>query len=357
MQRFKGWWPVAAALTAAIGAFAAVDDDGGGGRREAIDGLPVAVPVEVIADAPLVHNASRLLSTDLAGQNGVSRVIGDGFGCDGDSPVRDIHLLLEDDLDAGVLSQLTGDARANLGISQAVGSVQIDGNGSRLEPQTSHVTLSNARGTLQLQLDGGACPTRNLGIADRAGGGLSGTGGLSLVEGTGAYRNATFTDGTWGLGTATAPGADNPWTLDLDGRVAVLRPGLQVEVLDTGWGNLGADYLSRTVSVRYRITNTGPGDSFGTVLTSTSGSTGVTALGPTPQPLGDLLAGDSVEVWVKYRLALVGPPCALLVLNCHFTSTLTVSLPDALDTPATTTRTVAVTAPDLPPPAEAIDVP
>ena len=137
----------------------------------------------------------------------------------------------------------------------------------------------------------------------------------------------------------------------------MLQPGLQVEVLDTGWGRLGADYASRTVSVLYRITNPGPGDSFGTVLTSTSGSTGVTALGPTPQPLGDLLAGDSVDVWVKYRLALLGPPCGLVVLDCDFDSTLTVSLPDALDTPATTTRTVAVTAPDLPPPAEAIDVP
>ena len=147
MGKIRGWWwPLSAAAIAAFGAFTVVDD-GGGGRREALDGLPVAVPVATPAAAPLAHNPSRLLHTGLAGANGTSRVIGDGFGCDGDTPVRDIHLLLEDDLDPGVLSQLSGDAAANLGISQAVGSIQIDGNGSRLEPQTSHVTLANARVT------------------------------------------------------------------------------------------------------------------------------------------------------------------------------------------------------------------
>lgn len=348
MRRFRVWWPVAV-VAAGVGAFA-VADSGGGTDRE-VDALPAVVPLDAAADVALAHNVARPLTAALAGTNAVSRVIGDGLGCDGDTLVRDIHLLLEDDVEPGTFSQLAGDARANLGISETSSS-RLDGPRARLEPATSHVTLGNPRGTLQLQLDGGGCPTRNLSVPDRAGTSLGGTGALALVGGTGAYRDATFDGGTWALATATDPGADGAWSLDLAGQVAVLSPGLDVEVLDASWGHAGVDYLNRTVTVRYRITNPGPGDSFGTVLTGATASPGVTVLGVTPQPLGDLLAGDGVDVVVRYRLALLGPPCNLILLGCDFSTTLVVSTPDALDTPGSQQRTVAVSAPDLPPPVE-----
>ena len=64
-----------------------------------------------------------------------------------------------------------------------------------------------------------------------------------------------------------APGADNPFDLDLDGSLTVRQPTLDVEVAGTFWGNLGLDYVTRRVSVTYRITNTGPGHAFGARLT------------------------------------------------------------------------------------------
>ncbi|MGH9138961.1 MAG: hypothetical protein ACRD0G_18270 [Acidimicrobiales bacterium] len=298
------------------------------------------------ASPPLAWTPAQPLSAALAGTNGVSRALGMGLGCDGDTPVDETHLLLEAPLPGGVLSTLAGTARANLGIeSTTTGRIT-----HRLEPATSHVTLGNERGTLRLRLDGGACPSAN--FETPAGATLAGTGDLLVMGGTGAFRQATFDGGTWSLGTTAEPGADNPWSLDLAGQVAVLAPGLDVTVHDVTWGRLGLDYVSRIVTVAYNVTNPGPGDSYGAVLQSTTSTAGVTPLGPTPQQLGDLLAGDTVQVSVRYQLGLLTGPCQLVLLGCSFPTTLTVTLPDALDVPADRTATVQVTAPNLPPPLE-----
>jgi hypothetical protein len=56
-----------------------------------------------------------------------------------------------------------------------------------------------------------------------------------------------------------------------------------------------------------------------------------------------------VDVTVVYNLGLLSP-CGLIVLDCQFASTLTTTMPDALDVPSTQSASAAVTAPNLPPP-------
>jgi hypothetical protein len=166
----------------------------------------------------------------------------------------------------------------------------------------------------------------------------------------GAYRDATG-NGTFKLDQAdVAPGADNPFRIQLNGSINILTPSLKVEVVGTYWGFLGLDYALRKVTVIYKITNTGPGDAFGVYLTSaTSPTPGITSLGPVPQKLGDLLAGESVTARTRYKLELL-KPCDVVILNCKFTVTLGVNMPDALDRPATYTGSANTQAPTLPPP-------
>jgi hypothetical protein len=105
--------------------------------------------------------------------------------------------------------------------------------------------------------------------------------------------------------------------------------------------------------VVYKITNVGQGDAFNAVLTEASSPTNfVLPLGPTPQNLGDLLAGESTTVSVRYQFALIAGPCKLVILGCQFDTKVSVSMPDALDKATTPppSRTNHVTAPTLPPP-------
>jgi hypothetical protein len=53
---------------------------------------------------------------------------------------------------------------------------------------------------------------------------------------------------------------------------------------------------------------------------------------------------------VRYQLGLL-QPCAAVILACAFATTLTVDLPDALDVPHLSSKTVQVKSPALPPPA------
>ena len=184
-----------------------------------------------------------------------------------------------------------------------------------------------------------------------------GTGTWTVDQGTsasppassGSYRQATGS-GTFALTAQLGPGANNAWSLSLKGQITVLEPTLSVSVVNSYWGNLGLDYAARNVSITYQITNSGPGDAFGSTLSSSSSSTlGVTPLGPTPQALGDLASGASVQATVVYHLGLVGP-CTLVILNCRFATTVTTAMPDALDQPQTLSATAGATAPALPPP-------
>ena len=75
-------------------------------------------------------------------------------------------------------------------------------------------------------------------------------------------------------------------------------------------------------------------------------------LGPVPQNIGDLLAGESTNIAVRYQFTLINGPCKLVILGCQFDTKVSVSMPDALDKADTPppSRTNSVTAPTFPPP-------
>jgi hypothetical protein len=292
------------------------------------------------------------LNESASGANGVGSIVDPGLSCaqGGQGNYRDY--LLSTTVPGGVLSSLPGNLRANLnvqhdGVEPPVGAITDD---AFLLGNTSHATFSNQRGTMQLELSSGTCASPTLPFDGTT---VSGSG-TWVVDPTssgnsGSYRQATGS-GTFTLSAGIAPGAANPWSLGLTGSVNVLQPSLAVSVVNTFWGNLGLDYAARDVSVTYQITNNGPGDSYGDTLVSTApASAGATPLGPTPQTLGDLAAGASTDVTVRYNLGLLAP-CTLVILACTFSSTLTATMPDALDVPTTQTATASVTAPDYPPP-------
>jgi hypothetical protein len=315
--------------------------------------------------------AQPLVLSTLTGTNGVGRMQTTGLDCADGGSGSYRHMDFASPLAPGVLSQIGGNIRGTLdvhhdGQEPPVGPVV---GGSYLQGAQSHVTMSNYRGAVQLLLNGSACttttpasPTYGLAFSPDGhtitAGPISGTFNISADPGAtnGAYRSATG-GGTFTLSAGIAPGADNGWSLALNGNIKILEPAMTATLTNTYWGNLGIDYATRIVSVAYQITNSGTGDAFNTSLISaTSPTPGVTPLGvqeippgPQSEPLGDLLAGQSTTVIVAYQLGLLAP-CALVILNCKFTSVLNVSMPDALDVPGTFTSTFPVTAPNLPPP-------
>jgi hypothetical protein len=226
--------------------------------------------------------------------------------------------------------------------------VYAPGNTAFLQGNESHVSILNQRGSVKLRLISGTCAAPTLTFN---GSNASGAGTIQLDSGTGAYRDIGVT-GTFNIGNAEVnPGGDNALSLSLNGQFTLPDPSLKVEVLRTYWGGLGTDYLTRRVTVQYRITNTGPGDAFGATLQSSSSPTaGVSPLGPTPQPLFDLPSGASQVVQVRYQFSLLTGPCQLILFNCQFNSTLTVNMPDALDGAHVLSATVPAKAPALPPP-------
>ncbi len=259
-------------------------------------------------------------------------------------------------MDRGVFSSLASELRLHLDLHSEDDATRIDpaadppfedtGAGAFLQGEESHASLINDRGTIKLRLTSGTCENPTLDFDGKA---ASGVGDWEIDRGVGSYRGATGS-GRFTLAADVAPGADNPFELTLDGDFEILRPTLEVEVLQTYWGFLGADYLLRQPTVVFRITNSGPGDSFHSKLVNvTSPTSGVKVLGPKTAFLGDLHEGDSELVSVKFQLGLL-KPCALVILGCEFDATLHVNLPDALDRPDTQTDTAHARAPDLPPP-------
>jgi hypothetical protein len=257
------------------------------------------------------------------------------------------------DLAANAFSKLASTSRVHLDLHSDTQRYQnsdgayAPGTTAFLQGSESHASILNQRGSVKVRLVSGTCAAPSLAFD---GSNASGSGTWLVDSGTGAYRDITGS-GTFTLANAEVnPGADNALDLTLDGPFTIPDPSLQLEVVKTYWGGLGTDYLSRRVTVQYRITNAGPGDAFGATLKSTGSPTsGVSPLGPTPQPLFDLPAGASQIVEVRYQLGLIGP-CALVLLGCHFQTSATVDLPDGFDVSHVLTATVATTAPTLPPP-------
>ena len=337
----------------------------------------VVVALASVALVPVVATeaaGAKPLTVQVQGANGVVRSTEPGRTCAEDGKGSYRHFGAESPLPPGALSNLDGDARTTLDVHyDGPAALRRGGPNAFLLGNESHVTLSNQRGTVQILLRKGDCSAAAINFdGDSAATPTPGAWAPADVVGTGAYRGATGS-GTYAFTSEVHPGADNAWSVQLNGNLDVLQPALTAKVEKTYWGNLGLDYLSRVVTVVYRVGNTGAGDSFGAQLTKvTSVNGGVKPCNEPPattntcpnggapsQTLGDLLSCsdaslpatcDSELVTVRYQLNLLGGPCTLVILGCNFSTTLEVGMPDALDTPSTKTVTVPVKAPTLPPP-------
>ncbi|WP_129593289.1 hypothetical protein [Streptomyces sp. C] len=225
---------------------------------------------------------------------------------------------------------LTGSASLNPGVFSSLASqlgvslpFRVGATQAALPEDDARVALSNARGTLTLALKSGTCSSPTLSYDGTT---VTGSGTWTVVPDSApanAYRGASGT-GSFGVAADVTTGSGKPWSLSLTGSVSLLQP--QVAVTRRAyWGGLG-NYLSRTLSVEYRIRNTGPGDAFNVkLLDAPPTSPGITRLGPVPQTVGSIRSGATASVVVRYRV------CGIAVVGCRFTADTQTSLTDALD--------------------------
>jgi len=332
--------------------------------------LPRAAWVALVAFALFVVGApSASAATNPGPPGGISVVAFDGSG-NSSTPGRSCsdgtgaeqgtgaywHYDYGADLAPNSFSKLDSTSRVHLDLHsdtqryQNASGAYAAGSTAFLQGGESHLSILNQRGSVKVRLHSGTCTAPTLAFNGSNASSAPDGGTWEVDTGSGAYRDITGS-GTFTLTNAEVnPGADNALNLTLKGPFTVPDPSLKLEVANSYWGGLGTDYLTRRVTVQYRITNTGPGDAFGASLVSTASPTsGVTPLGPTPQQLFDLPAGASQIVQVRYQLAGISPPCRV-ILACVFQTSATVSLPDAFDVPHTFAATVTTTAPTLPPP-------
>ena len=324
----------------------------------------IALTVALVLIAPLPASAgTKSLAVDASGADGVGRIDRPGRPCSEPGGIGAAwHYKYETGLPGTVLSSATGppaNLRMHLNLhSQASGAPQAVYTNAFLLGSESQAAFSNPRGIVRVNLKSGSgtCATPNLAFNGTT---ASGTGAWDIARGTGSFRDVTGS-GLFSLIQAdVAPGADNPWRIQLGGLLTVPNPDLKVEVLQTYWGFLGADYLVRKVTVVYRITNVGAGDAYGVRLVGASSPTlGVQALGPVPQKLGDLFGdvdgagpktGDSEVIRVRYQLGVL-QPCNAVLIGCEFDTRLSVEMPDAFDIPANYAQVTHARAPDFPPP-------
>ncbi|MCB5167123.1 hypothetical protein LG634_20055 [Streptomyces bambusae] len=263
--------------------------------------------------APFPFNSST------SGVNGAVTAIGT------DCPTGELDLTkrwtASSPLPAGQFSDLPGTMAADMQFLTRVGG------GAALRGDDSRVTLTNSRGTVVLALSSGNCTAPTLAFG---GGTVAGSGTWTVVPdatATHAYRQATGA-GTFTINAGASPATGNPWSLSLNGTLTALEPALAV-THRAFWGGPGP-YLTRTLSVEYRIRNNGPGDAFNVKLVdaAVTGS-GATRLGPVPQTVGTIPAGRTAGVVVRYRV------CGIAVLGCRFTANVQTSYTDAFGVAAT----------------------
>ena len=370
-------------LAAAAGITALLVSIGGG------SGSPAArVLATGAAPAPAVPGPPRPFTTTLGvglanGRTRIERSLGCSAGGDADY----WHFQSEAALPAGVLtgaqSTLAGDARLSADVHSPSHAIRATpepvaapgpvNDSAFLLPDASHIGLSNQRGTVKLALSSGTCApgAQTVDFDGTTAKTNEKPGTWTIVSSSGSYRSAAGS-GDFDLEADVSPGADNPWKVVLRGGVGVLQPALGVTLVNTYWGHDGVDYVKRQVAVVYDVTNTGPGDSFGTFLQTASSPTpgasliaiivngnnllidGNTPLGTFPRSLGDLASGETARVTLEWQLPLPAgnPPCGLVILNCQFDTTLTFRVPDALDVALAPdpSFTLHAQAPNLPPP-------
>lgn len=328
----------------------------------------------VLGGAALALSALALPSTDagaaptpltvnVTGTDGVGRIEAPGLSCADGGDGAYWHYAYSSTLPAGPghgFSRLPADVRLNLDLhSDEVRYPNTNAQPLPANPNAfllgdeSTASLLNDRGTVRLRLStGGGCGNSQMSFDGVTASTDAGGNTWTVDSGTGAYDGITGS-GTFALTAAVAPGADNPFSLSLNGNLSVPQPALDVALVRTFWGNLGLDYVSRRVSATYQITNVGTGPAYDTRLTGTVPLTGgVSAMGPVPQTLGELAPGESAFVTVRYQfgLSLLPPPCLLIIIGCAFSSRIEVAWVDGLDIPSTPNETIGATAPLLPPP-------
>jgi hypothetical protein len=381
---------VIAAVLAAFGVLVAAMTAGGGSTpAQRISATSPTTTTTVPIDEPTLGSPrafSASVGTGLDnGRTRIERSLGCASGGDADY----WHFQSESALPAGVLtgpaSTLPGDLRLYADVhsphhgtrSQPEPPVEgPDTDSAFLLPDASHVGMSNQRGTVKLRLLSGDCDARTGDgfTLDFDGTTASvdhdeATAVWEIVSATGSYRMAEGS-GWFDLSANVSPGADNPWSLLLNGGIAVLQPRLDVRVADTYWGRDGVDYAKRRVAVVYDVTNVGSGDAFDVVLRSASSPTpgaslisiiingdnilidGNTPVGTFPRSLGDLESGEQTQVTLTWQLPLPAgnPPCGAVIVDCEFDTTLGFTLPDALDVATSPSTTLHAKAPHLPPP-------
>jgi hypothetical protein len=378
------------AVLAALGVLVAVVTTGGSTPIQGISATGGSTTTTTLVIDPPVLGTPRAFQT-AAGQglaNGRTR-IERSLGCASGGDADYWHFQSEAPLAAGVLtgptSKVPGDLRLYADIHsphhgiRATPEPPVEGpdlDSAFLLPDGSHVGLSNRRGTVKLRLRSGDCDNREGEGATLDFDGTTATldhddepASWEIVSSTGSYRLAEGS-GWFDLSANVSPGADNPWSLVLNGAIAVLQPRLEVEVADTFWGRDGVDYVRRHMGVVYDVTNVGSGDAYGVLLSSASSPTpgatliaiiingdnilidGNTPVGSFPRSLGDLASGEHTQVTLKWQLPLPAgnPPCGLVILDCEIDTTLGFTLPDALDVATTPSFTLPAKAPHLPPP-------
>lgn len=266
--------------------------------------------------------------------SGTNGVVTSSPGCPA-GPLTDGRTLGgSDTLAAGVFSSLPTQLTLNL-------PFRVGGTQSALPPDGTQVTLTNARGSMTVRLDGGGCDAPALSYNGTVASGIGTWEVVPNATATNAYRGASGS-GFFSVNADVTPGTGKPWGLDLQGSVSLLQP--QVAVTHRAyWGGLG-NYLSRTLSVEYRIRNTGPGDAFNVkLLDALPTGSGITRLGPVPQTVGAIRSGATASAVVRYRV------CGIAVVGCRFTANTQTSMTDALDgNPHTETVPVAVQVPVTP---------
>lgn len=333
-------------------------------RRQRLLATLLSVTAAGLVASPVGAAGPVPLAVDIRATDGVGTSEHPGRSCAEEGSGAYWHYDYGAKLAPKVFSSLPGDIRAHLDLHSDVARFPNSagaypppppGATAFLQGNESHASLLNERGSLKLRMTSGTCATPSLAFNGTVAAG-AGTWAVGSDGGAGAYRQATGS-GTFTLTGEVNPGADNTLALKLNGSIGVLQPSLRVDAADTYWGGLGTDYLTRRVTVVYKVTNTGPGDSFGArMVSATSPTAGVSALGPQDQPLGDLLAGDTQLFKVRYELGL-DKPCALVILGCSFDTVVKVRMPDALDVAQDFTAPVnGVKAPDLPPPLSDVSV-
>lgn len=307
------------------------------------DGIRKAVVATALAGLVLSSSSSSafappsLVSAILSGTNGVSVVQAGGETCMGAGNVHYRHVTFSSPLptfdpiiSAALPGTMTGFFNVGRTGDEPVNTPLPAGQKAFLHGTDSTVTLTNQRGSVMLRLQGGTCLTPNF---DFDGFTISGTHvwTVDAAGTTGSYHplaaNPTTGSGTYNVSLGIRPNHNNPWQLGLAGNLTVPQPVLKVAVAKTKFVGL-SDLFKRILTVTYRVTNAGPGDSFAPVLTGAPAlHPGVTVMGPVPQTLPDLLHGKSTLVSVRYKLARPGP-CGF---RCIFDTSVSVAMPDAFD--------------------------